>query len=140
MYEVGRLCVKIAGRDARKKCVVVDVLDNNYVLIDGQTRRRNCNVNHLEPLDKVLKIKKGASHKDVVEALDKEGINGEEKKSKPKKTRPKKTKKSKKTSKKEDKKSKKKKKATKSKKDKESSKKKDKKEDKKKSSKKSSKK
>ncbi|NTV24217.1 MAG: 50S ribosomal protein L14e, partial [Nanoarchaeota archaeon] len=62
MFEIGRLCVKIAGRDARGKCLVIDTLEGNFVLIDGQTRRKRCNITHLEPLDKVLKIKKGASH------------------------------------------------------------------------------
>ena len=47
MIEIGRLCVKIAGRDAGKKCVVVDVVNDNTVLIDGETRRRNCNIKHL---------------------------------------------------------------------------------------------
>lgn len=37
--EIGRVCIKIAGRDAGMKCVVVEQLDNNFVLIDGQTRR-----------------------------------------------------------------------------------------------------
>jgi large subunit ribosomal protein L14e len=74
MYEIGRLCVKIAGRDSRLKCVIVEVLEGTFVLIDGQTRRKKCNIKHLEPLDKVLKIKKNASHEDVVEALKKEGI------------------------------------------------------------------
>lgn len=83
MFEIGRLCVKIAGRDAGKKCVIIDVLDENYVLIDGQTRRRKCNLGHLEPLDKIVKIAKGASNKDVVAELKKEKIECEEKKEKP---------------------------------------------------------
>lgn len=74
MIEVGRLCMKIAGRDAGKKGVVVDILDNNYILLDGETRRRKCNVYHLEPLNKVLNIKKGASHEEVAKALEKESI------------------------------------------------------------------
>jgi large subunit ribosomal protein L14e len=82
MYEVGRLCIKLTGRDARKKGVIVDILDDIYVLIDGQTRRRKCNIKHLEPLDKVLKIKKGAKHSEVVSALKKEGINVLERKPK----------------------------------------------------------
>lgn len=85
MYETGRLCVKIAGRDARQKCVIVEVLDDHFVMIDGQTRRRKCNIKHLEPLDKVLKIKKGASHSEVAAAFKKEGFEVTEKKSKPKK-------------------------------------------------------
>jgi len=77
MFEIGRLCLKIAGRDAGLKCIVIDRLDGNYVLIDGQTRRRKCNVKHLEPLDKVLKIKKGLSHDDVVNELKKENVEVE---------------------------------------------------------------
>jgi len=74
MFKIGRLCLKIAGRDAGLKCVVIDVIDSNYVLIDGQTRRRKCNIKHLEPLDKVLKVKKGLGHSDVVNELKKQGI------------------------------------------------------------------
>ncbi|MBT4858630.1 50S ribosomal protein L14e [archaeon] len=74
MYEIGRLCVKIAGRDARLKCVIIDVIDDTFVMIDGQTRRRKCNKIHIEPLDKVLKLKKDASHSEVVSVLKKEGI------------------------------------------------------------------
>lgn len=74
MFEVGRLCVKIAGRDAGKKCVVVEVLDRTYVLVDGETRRRKCNIAHLEPMDNVLDIQKGASHESVTAALKKEGL------------------------------------------------------------------
>ncbi len=87
MFELGRLCVKIAGRDAGLKCVVVDIVDDSYVMIDGQTRRRKCNVKHLEPLDKVLKIKKGISHDDVLKELKKEGIEVKEKQKRSKKAK-----------------------------------------------------
>ena len=95
MFEIGRLCMKLAGRDAGKKCVVVDVLDDNYVLIDGQTRRKKCNLKHLEPLNIVLKLDKNASNKVVIDALKEENIDCLEKKEKEKKavtTRPKKQK------------------------------------------------
>ena len=90
MYELGRLCVKIAGRDAGKKCVIVDILKENYVLIDGATRRKRCNTAHLEPLDKIIKIKKKATHADVAKEFKKlkiEILNTKPKKavSKPKK-------------------------------------------------------
>jgi len=54
--EVGRICVKIAGREAGRKCVIVDIIDENYVLITGPkqltgVKRRRCNINHIEPLD-----------------------------------------------------------------------------------------
>ena len=90
MIEIGRMCVKIAGRDAGKKCVIVDVIDNKTVLIDGQTRRRKCNVNHIEPLDAVLKIKKGASHSDIAKEFSKLKLEARE--TKPKKTAAKPTK------------------------------------------------
>ncbi|MFH1771043.1 MAG: 50S ribosomal protein L14e [archaeon] len=83
MYEVGRVCVKIAGRDAGLKCIVVEVLENNLVLIDGQTRRRNCNIKHLEPLSEVIKVKKGISHAEVIKEFKKLKI--ETKETKPKK-------------------------------------------------------
>lgn len=72
--DVGRVCVKIAGRDARKKCVVVEVIDDKYVLIDGETRRRKCNTEHLEPLDRVIELESGADNATVVDALKAEGI------------------------------------------------------------------
>lgn len=92
MIELGRLCLKIAGRDAGKKCVVIDVLDNNYVLIDGETRRRKCNISHLEPLDAVIEVKKKASHDEVKTEFKKLGLNVLETKPKPKTERPKKVK------------------------------------------------
>ncbi len=74
MIHIGRVCIKIAGRDAGKRCVIVDVLDKSFVLIDGETRRRKCNILHLEPLDLVVEIEKGAGREAVAEALKKEGI------------------------------------------------------------------
>lgn len=95
MIEVGRICIKLAGRDAGKKCVVVEVLDDNFVMIDGETRRRKCNIIHLEPLNDVIKIKSKASHSDVVSEFKKLGIEIKEKKSKKSSERPKKVRKKK---------------------------------------------
>lgn len=69
--EIGRLVVKTAGRDAGRVGVVVEHLDGNFVLIDGNVRRKKCNTLHLEPLDEVIKIKSGASHSDVVSEFKK---------------------------------------------------------------------
>ncbi len=69
MFNVGRICTKIAGRDAGCTCVIVEELDNGLVLIDGQTRRRSCNTKHLEPSTTVITLKSGASHADVKKAL-----------------------------------------------------------------------
>ncbi len=90
MIEIGRLVIKIAGRDAKKKAIVIDIIDDNFVLIDGQTRRRKCNIKHIEPLDKVVKIKKNASHQDVIDTFkDLEiEIKVKKKKDKPKTAKP----------------------------------------------------
>ena len=88
MIEIGRLCIKIAGRDAGLKCAIVDVLDNKFVLIDGETRRRKCNILHLEPLKDTIKIKKKASHEDVKKEFEKLGLKSKETKPKKKGERP----------------------------------------------------
>ncbi|PLW80465.1 50S ribosomal protein L14e [Candidatus Woesearchaeota archaeon] len=93
IYEIGRLCVKIAGRDAGQKCIVIDNLEDNLVLIDGMTRRRKCNIAHLEPLNEIIKIKKGASEKEVGDAFKKMGMDIVAKKAKKATEKPKKAKK-----------------------------------------------
>ena len=90
MIEVGRLCIKIAGRDAGLKCVIVDVLDDKFVLIDGETRRRKCNILHLEPLKDTIKIKKNASHEGIKKEFENLGLKVMETKPKPKADRPRK--------------------------------------------------
>ncbi len=77
--EVGRICVKLAGREAGRKCVIVDIIDDNFVLITGPkeltgVKRRRVNIKHIEPLDKVVNIKKGASDEEVLEAIKVAGL------------------------------------------------------------------
>ncbi|MCI4435226.1 MAG: 50S ribosomal protein L14e [Ignisphaera sp.] len=77
--EVGRICVKIAGREAGRKCVIVDIIDENFVLITGPksltgVKRRRCNINHLEVLDKKIEIPKGASDEEVLKAIEQAGL------------------------------------------------------------------
>jgi large subunit ribosomal protein L14e len=72
--EVGRICVKIVGREAGKKCVVVDLVDKNFVLITGpktvsDIKRRRANINHLEPTREKIDINRGATDEEVTEAL-----------------------------------------------------------------------
>jgi len=71
---IGRVCIKLTGREAGEHCVIVNNLDDSFVLIDGNIKRRKCNINHLEFTDKVLNIKKDASTKEVLEAMSKENI------------------------------------------------------------------
>ncbi|PKL68680.1 MAG: 50S ribosomal protein L14e [Methanobacteriales archaeon HGW-Methanobacteriales-1] len=56
--EVGRVCIKTAGREAGEKCVVVDIVDEKFVEVVGvSVKNRRCNIQHLEPVDQVLEIK-----------------------------------------------------------------------------------
>ena len=75
MFDVGRLCIKIAGREAGKYCVVIKKLEDNFVLVTGprsvtQVKRRKCNILHLEPLKETLKIKADASDEEVIKAYE----------------------------------------------------------------------
>ena len=76
--EVGRLCVKMSGRESGMRCVVVDVVDKSFVLITGPkkvtgVRRRRANIMHVEPSQENINIKRGASDEEVEEALKKAG-------------------------------------------------------------------
>ena len=95
LFEVGRLVVKIAGRDAGKKAVIVEKIDDNYVLLDGQTRRRKCNTKHLEILPQMLKISKGASSNNISAEFKKLGLEITTTKPKEKTDRPRKQRKEK---------------------------------------------
>jgi large subunit ribosomal protein L14e len=86
MIEVGRMCKKIAGRDAGLTCVVVDIHKDGFVMIDGETRRRKCNPRHLVALPEKLSIEKGASHEAIVKALKEVGVTGRERKKDSKET------------------------------------------------------
>ncbi|MCK9151339.1 50S ribosomal protein L14e [Methanobacterium alcaliphilum] len=56
--EVGRVCVKTAGREAGEKCVIVDVIDEKFVEVVGSSiKNRRCNIQHLEPVDQTIEIK-----------------------------------------------------------------------------------
>jgi len=72
--EVGRICVKLTGREAGKKCIIVDVMDKSFILITGPkavtgVKRRRTNINHVEPLQDKIDIKRGASEEEVTETL-----------------------------------------------------------------------
>ncbi|MEE8168035.1 MAG: 50S ribosomal protein L14e [Candidatus Hydrothermarchaeales archaeon] len=74
--DVGRVCVKIAGREAGQKCVIVDWIDENFVIIDAPgVKRRRCNLRHLEPMESKIEIKQGATTKEVEKALKKAKIS-----------------------------------------------------------------
>ena len=76
--EVGRICVKQAGRENGKKCVVIDVMDKSFVLVTGPTKitgikRRRVNINHIMPLEDKIEVKRGASDDEVAQSLESAG-------------------------------------------------------------------
>jgi len=76
--EVGRICIKCAGREAGRKCVVVDLLDKSFALVTGPknvtgVKRRRANINHLHPLDWKVDLQKGATDENVAAALESAG-------------------------------------------------------------------
>ena len=76
--EVGRICVKQAGRENGKKCIVIDVMDKSFVLVTGPKKitgikRRRVNINHVMPLQDKIDVKRGASDDEVAQVLEAAG-------------------------------------------------------------------
>jgi large subunit ribosomal protein L14e len=76
--EVGRVCVKVAGRESGRKCVIVDVMDKSFVLVTGPktvtgVKRRRVNINHVAPTEDTIQVKRGASDEEVTQLLESEG-------------------------------------------------------------------
>ena len=72
--EVGRICVKTVGREAGKKCIIVDLVDKNFTLITGPKtvtgiKRRRSNINHLKITTEKIDIKRGATDEEILEAI-----------------------------------------------------------------------
>ncbi len=68
--------MKMAGRESGKKCIVVDLVDKNFVLVTGPpkltgVKRRRSNIVHLEAIGERFEIKKGASDEEVTKAIEK---------------------------------------------------------------------
>jgi large subunit ribosomal protein L14e len=79
MAEVGRICVKKKGRERGKKCVIVDIIDENFVLITGPkmltgVKRRRANVRHLSFMDTKVNLRRGASDEEVLKAIEEAGL------------------------------------------------------------------
>lgn len=69
-YDIGRVCLKLKGREAGARCVIVDVIDRNYVVVAGpEVKRRRVNMSHLVPLDEAVSVQRDASDEEVAGAL-----------------------------------------------------------------------
>jgi len=68
--DIGRVCVKTQGREKGNKCVIIDVIDRNFVVVTGPgVKRRRVNMNHIVPLDETVNIQRNATDEEVVGAL-----------------------------------------------------------------------
>lgn len=81
MLEIGRVCIKLRGRDAGSRVVIVDLLKDAAMIEGKGTKKSKCNPRHLFPTDKKADIKKGASHEDdVAKALGEGKASGKKRK------------------------------------------------------------
>jgi large subunit ribosomal protein L14e len=79
LYNVGRVCIKTVGRETGSYCVIVDEMEGRFVVVTGpkhlsSVRRRKCNIRHLEPLETVIQLEKGADDDAVEKALGAAGL------------------------------------------------------------------
>jgi len=61
MMELGRIVVKIAGREAGRYAVIVNKTDDSFVTITGPksitgVKRRKCSIFHIEPTSEKFEI------------------------------------------------------------------------------------
>ncbi|MEM0090507.1 MAG: 50S ribosomal protein L14e [Nitrososphaerota archaeon] len=77
--EIGRICFKTVGREAGQKCVIVGVIDKNFVLVTGPksltgVKRRRVNVSHLAFTPYKLNIKENASDEEILKTIQESGL------------------------------------------------------------------
>jgi large subunit ribosomal protein L14e len=75
--DIGRICIKLTGREAGKKCIIVDIVDRNFVLVTGPkqlngVKRRRVNVSHIETTERKLNIRRGETDEELIKALNEE--------------------------------------------------------------------
>lgn len=74
-FQIGQVCEKLSGKERGSICVVISIEGNNLVTIDGNVRRRKCNVQHLKPLNKILSIKANEKTDKIKELMKQEGFD-----------------------------------------------------------------
>ena len=73
---IGRIVTKIMGREAGKKAVVTQIIDNAFVEISGPfdltgVKRRRVNISHIEPTKFTIEISKNDnSDASITEKID----------------------------------------------------------------------
>jgi large subunit ribosomal protein L14e len=84
VLEIGRVCLKIAGREAGKYAVVVKAAGKakdakSFVFVTGPrlltgVKRRKCNIDHLKATEYKLEISEDAQDEQVITAYEKAGL------------------------------------------------------------------
>jgi large subunit ribosomal protein L14e len=80
MFEIGRICIKTAGREAGRVCTVIaKEKEKDFLLVTGpkdvtKVRRRKCNFRHLEATPFKLEIKENATDEEVLKAYETDDI------------------------------------------------------------------
>lgn len=72
MFKTGLICRKISGTEKGGICVVLE-RQKDFVIIDGDVKKRRCNISHLEPIA-FTDIEKDASHEEVLKVLEASGF------------------------------------------------------------------
>ncbi len=84
VLEVGRVCMKIAGREAGKYCVIIKPAgkskdEKSFVFVTGPklltgVKRRKCNIDHLKATEYKLDISENATDDQVIATYEKAGL------------------------------------------------------------------
>ena len=79
MIEPGRVVLKIAGREAGKYAIIVERVNDSFVLITGPksvtgVKRRKCNIDHIEPTEHRLDIESKANDADIENSWKNSGL------------------------------------------------------------------
>lgn len=83
--DIGRICIKTAGRESGKYCVVLKKLvyektkSDSFVLVAGPklltgVKRRRSNIQHLKPTAYTLEVKEDATDEEIISAYDKANL------------------------------------------------------------------
>lgn len=70
LIEIGRVCLKLAGRKAGIKVVIVDFNQKGEPIVEGlRMKRKRANPLHLFPTTKKISISKGTGSEEVISKL-----------------------------------------------------------------------
>ena len=77
-FEIGRVCMKVSGREAGRYCVVLKKENKSFVLVTGPkmltgVKRRKSNIEHLEPTQYIIEVPESGSDEMVVDGFQKAG-------------------------------------------------------------------